>query len=195
MSHILAARFQTFDAAQAGADMLASRGILRDDIDLFYVNPAGRHDRYPLGGDRAVDPNAGGGAVRAWAGSVVVAVVFALVGLILALALRWSWIVVVLFAAAGAYIGSLQGAMSGLPGRARRESALRPDGVLLAVRNDNYDANVTAALLTQAGGVALEQAEGDWQSGHWKSFDPLQPEEPVTVDSQHAADLRDARRR
>ena len=55
MSLIVAGRFQTFDKAEQAASRLFSRGVLEDDVSLFYVNPPGQHAIFPTGGDVDVD--------------------------------------------------------------------------------------------------------------------------------------------
>ncbi|WP_447919874.1 hypothetical protein [Achromobacter aegrifaciens] len=52
MSLIVAARFDTFDQAAMAARQLCAEGYTEDDIHTFYINTAGEHARYPIGGDR-----------------------------------------------------------------------------------------------------------------------------------------------
>ena len=65
MSLIVAARFQTFDQATVAVQKLFTEGFTEDDVHTFYINTAGGHARYPLGGDRVADPDAKGGHLGA----------------------------------------------------------------------------------------------------------------------------------
>ena len=58
MSLIVAARFQTFDEASEATQRLRLEGFDEGEIHTFYINSAGEHARYPIGGDRAADPDA-----------------------------------------------------------------------------------------------------------------------------------------
>ena len=58
MTLIVAARFNTFDAANAAAQRLMEAGVHEDALNVFYVNPPGAHDAFPVGGDQAADPDA-----------------------------------------------------------------------------------------------------------------------------------------
>ena len=69
MSLIVAARFQTFDEAREAAQRLGREGFDEGDIHTFYINTAGEHARYPLGGDRVADPDARGAHIGALAGA------------------------------------------------------------------------------------------------------------------------------
>ncbi len=69
MSLIVAARFEGFEAAQAAAARLSANGFPDWDVNIFYVNPAGEHGRYPLGGDRRSDPDAGRADMGAFLGA------------------------------------------------------------------------------------------------------------------------------
>lgn len=182
MSRIIAARFDTFDAATGAADQLFSNGVIDKDVHVFYVNPGGRHDTYPIGGDRAVDPDSSGGGGGAIKGVVIGACLLGVVGLLLVLILSWHWGVVVLFALAGAYIGSLQGAVSGLGWRRTRRSVGAPaPNVMLAIRIDGYDRASMVSILERAGGTRVEDASGQWEDGKWADFDPLA--EPHEIDA------------
>ena len=65
MSTIVAGVFETEAAAVRAADELRRAGFERGDLDQFVLNPPGRHDQLPMGGDEAADPQAeGGGPAR-----------------------------------------------------------------------------------------------------------------------------------
>src|SRR5690606_16483401 len=87
-------------------------------------------------------------------------------------------------AGAGAYIGSLAGALYSL-GRARPRRTLeqareakvhegRKSGVLLAVHTSRDHESRIAGILRDAGGQEIERAQGRWFNGKWEDFDPLE---------------------
>ncbi len=183
MSLIVAARFDTFDAAQGAAAALIKEGVAPDALHTFFVNPAGAHDRYALGGDRAADPDSQGGQFGAVGGAAAVGIVGALIGAVVAFSFSTSFLIVVAGAGAGAYIGSLAGAMYVL-GKARPRRNLqeavnakinegRASGVLLAVHTSPEHEKHMARILRDAGGREVERAQGRWDEGGWQDFDPL----------------------
>ena len=80
MSLIVAARFQTFDEASEATQRLRLEGFDEGEIHTFYINSAGEHARYPIGGDRAADPDARNAHLGALAGAALVGLLFALAG-------------------------------------------------------------------------------------------------------------------
>lgn len=187
MALIVAARFDTFEDAERAASALMNQGVAGDDLHTFFVNPAGWHDRYPLGGDRAADPNSKGAPLTAVAGAAIVGVVGAFVGGVVAWIFTTSALPIVGGIAVGAYVGSLAGAMYSL-GRPRHRGRFeaarakategRPAGVLLAVHTTPERQSEIAALLRQAGGKEVERAHGRWNQGRWEDFDPLRSPHP-----------------
>ncbi|MGB3291140.1 MAG: hypothetical protein WBA83_17870 [Burkholderiaceae bacterium] len=183
MSLIVAARFDTFDAARGAASVLLKEGVAADALHTFFVNPAGAHDLYALGGDRAVDPHSRGGQYGAVGGAAAVGIVGALVGAVVAFTLSTSFLIVVVGAGAGAYIGSLAGAMyvvgKSRPPRGPRAAAdasadgVRASGVLLAVHVSPEQEKKVARMLKDAGGQEVERAQGRWGEEGWQDFDPL----------------------
>jgi hypothetical protein len=51
MAAIVAGRFDTFDQASAVAKHLYTQHFGQEDVTIFFLNPAGQHARFPLGGD------------------------------------------------------------------------------------------------------------------------------------------------
>ncbi len=184
MSLIVAARFDTFESAEKTAAALMDAGVTQDALHTFFVNPPGAHDRYPLGGDMAADPDSEGAPYSAVGGAAAVGIAGALVGGVIAFTFfAGSMLPIVGGAGVGAYIGSLAGAMYSL-GRARphRTHAQAADakihegrksGVLLAVHTSREHEKRVVAILRAAGGVEIERAQGRWNNGHWEDFDPL----------------------
>jgi len=195
MSLIVAARFQTFDAAGAAAHSLFSAGFRDEDMHTFYVNIAGEHARYPVGGDRKADPDARGASVGAVVGAALLGILFALVCAVVAWQIEPSAIAVAAAGGVGAYIGALAGALwvTGQGRRLRHGSwardvhpEVRQAGVLLALHIAPDQEARAVALLRAAGGVDVERANGRWMNGKWEDFDPLTPPqrepEPGPVD-------------
>ncbi|TEA77668.1 hypothetical protein [Allopusillimonas ginsengisoli] len=183
MSLIVAARFETFDAAQVAASRLMEAGITPDRLHTFYVNPAGSHDRYPLGGDHAADPNSIGAPSGAVAGAAVLGGIGAIIGGIVVSVFGADTAAIAGGAGVGAYVGSLVGAMRGL-GRSRPEQTHaqrketqahegRSSGVVLAVHTEPADEKRVGGILRDAGGAEVERAKGNWRDGKWEDFDPL----------------------
>lgn len=183
MSLIVAARFDTFDAAQNAATALMNAGVAEDDLHTFFVNPAGFHDRYPLGGDSAADPDSKGAPFGAIGGAAALGIVGAVVGGILAASFAESPWLIIPGAGVGAYIGSLAGSVRMLgrpkPRRSIEEATEnhrhegRKSGVVLAVHTAREHEKRIASLLREAGGVEVERAQGRWRNGKWEDFDPL----------------------
>lgn len=191
MSMIVAARFQTFDDASRAIALLRTEGFSEDDFHTFYINSAGEHARYPLGGDRAADPDARGAHVGALAGAAALGLAFALVG---ALAAQWlgaATLIVIAAAGAGAYLGALGGALW-MAGRGRRSPradrlahtgapapdrhpSVRAAGVMLALPVSPDREALARRVLRDAGGHDIERARGRWLDGKWQDFDPLTP--------------------
>jgi hypothetical protein len=185
MSLIVAARFDTFEAAQEAARNLFKINFAEEDVTIFFVNPPGMHDRHPLGGDRDHDPGVANSAKGAGAGAAILGAVGAVVGALIGYAFHFTWILMVLGAGVGAYAGSLFGAMAAsrktkqvrAPGE---RQAVRHAGVLLAVHVDELTESAASKALRASGGVDVEKAAGRWQAGQWVDFDALKP--PILSD-------------
>lgn len=187
MTLIVAARFSTFDAANAAALRLMEAGVHEDALHVFYVNPPGAHDIYTLGGDQAVDPDTRGAPRKALGTAAVLGAAGAVAGGLIIASFSDSFIPIVAGAGVGAYVGSLAGAMRGMdkrrdrvqdPHGPRQAGEGRPAGVMLAVNAAGEQAQEIAAMLVAAGGTQVERAQGRWRGGKWEDFDPLQPPVP-----------------
>lgn len=182
MALIVAARFDTFVDAEKAAAALMQSGVKEDELYTFWVNPPGAHDRHPMGGDRTADPDSEGAAGSSWATAAIVGIVGAVIGGLVLSFFTDSTLPVVAGAGVGAYIGSLAGAMRpmGKPRYRSPEDAARAEtnkgrhaGVLLAVRTTAQHEVHVARMLRDAGGAEVERANGRWENGRWKDFDPL----------------------
>lgn len=190
MSLIVAARFDTFDEAAVAARKLFAEGFTEDDIHTFYINTAGEHARFPIGGDRVADPDAKGGHFGAVAGASALGLLFALLGGLIAARLAASILIVIAAAGVGAYLGALAGALwvvgrgrgrSGAPAAPDVHPDLRQAGVMLALHVAPERDALARKVLAEAGGLDIERAQGRWLDGKWEDFDPLTP--PRRVDT------------
>ncbi len=172
MAQIVAARFDTFDAATAATKKLSANGVRDDDMNVFYVSPAGRRATYPIGGDSAVDVGSAGGGATAMIGMLLFGVILGAIGWAIVSILNWHWAVIVLFVLVGGYVGSLPGALNKLGKVHKRESAgAPPPNVMLALRVEDYDRVAMIDMVRQAGGANLEETSGQWEDGEWTGFD------------------------
>jgi len=181
MSLIVAARFEGFEAAKAAASRLATSGFPDWDIHTFYVNPAGEHGRFPYGGDRRSDPDAGRADMGAYLGAGGVGAVFAVFGGFVAAELSDSTAAILAAAGVGAYLGSLFGALWVTGHGTTQHGHFNPDshaeirqaGVMVAVRVRPQRELLACRILRDAGGADVEHANGRWRNNHWEDFDPL----------------------
>jgi hypothetical protein len=176
MSLIVAGRFTTFHAAERAAQALFGRGVLQEDVTLFFVNPPGMHARFSIGGDQSTDP----GARRAPLGAAIGAVAGAVVGVAIFAVFSVPVLVSMIAAGVGAYVGSMIGAMSHMrrkgPQQKPKATASHEShaaGVLVAVHVNPENQSEVARMLREAGGVDIERTSGRWQHGRWADFDPL----------------------
>src|SRR5690606_5315213 len=118
------------------------KGYTEDDVHMFYVNTAGEHGRFPLGGDRVADADARGAHRGAIIGAAIIGLVFAAVFGAITWGVTSSILAVVALAGVGGYLGSLWGALWVAGRRDRRKPRdvqmdeghpeVRQSGVLLA---------------------------------------------------------------
>lgn len=176
MSLIVAARFDTFEQAGGATDRLRAAGFDAQDVSSFFVNPAGQHSRYHLGGDADVNPGTRRAHRGAIAGALAGLVAGGVLGVLLVVLTALPGLVAAGLALVGAYVGSLAGAMNltrGTQAGPAREG--RPAGVLVAVQVTPLNQSRATGLLRAAGGHDLEQAQGEWRDGQWVDFDPARP--------------------
>lgn len=187
MSQIIAARFTTFPDAESAKERLLASGFVDEDIAEFFVNPAGQHARFPIGGDRYADPQARPAGLGATGGGAIGALVGAAIAAVLTFAIFHSLLVLIVATAVGAYIGSLAGALlltrggrkGAQPAQAPEEPHERESGVLLAVHINPEQETVVRRVLAEANGTDIELASGTWRDGHWADFDPTKKVKPA----------------
>jgi hypothetical protein len=178
MSRIIAGRFDATVDADAAIEALRREGFNRDEIDSFYVGPAGQHDMTPVGGD----VHSSAGSRFAGIGAVAGAIVGGLIGMLIGFAIdsRYGAVVVLFAAGLGAYVGSFLGTMrkvrGGRPEEATRAHPLEPKaGRMIAVNADRPGMDARALkVLREFGARDVGRADGTWRNG-WKDFDPRAP--------------------
>jgi len=183
MNNIIAGRFETQDQGKRAVEALQRDGFKRDALSMFFVNPAGQHDSYPIGGDSDESPGAHDADKGAVAGGGVGAAVGAAIGL--ATVPFTGPAGVIAGAGVGAYTGSLAGAMKmtnneskvdeSADGSDTRKMTERHSGVLVAVRldSDTDEARSLAIKALHAQNAAdIEHAQGQLVDGDWTDFDP-----------------------
>ncbi|APD12271.1 hypothetical protein [Pandoraea sputorum] len=189
MAMIVAGRFTTFDQANLVASRLYDRSFRPSDVSVFFLNPTGQHARFPMGGDVDADA-AARPASRGAAQGVVAGGAFGLaMGALLYVAIWRFWLVPVVGMMAGAYLGAFLGALRRMQSRERvsaRQAGMRDAGVMLATHVSESTADTAIAVLRDAGAAEIEQANGVWEGGEWRDFDPVQH-------AHHAQDVPSAR--
>jgi hypothetical protein len=170
MARIAAAVFADQSSAERAMAALTALGVADADVERFVVNPPGRHNHLPLGGDEDADDDAKPGDRGALAGAAVGSAVGGVAGVLAASIIGPAGIAGGI--AAGAYTGALAGALNSM-GR-RPEPAVRPYGVMVAVNLDRVDdGEEVLDVLYDGGAEMIEQAQGEWRNGHWADFDPV----------------------
>jgi hypothetical protein len=181
MTRIVAGVFDDERAATAAAHELRDAGFQAGDLDQFALNPPGRHDALPLGGDEDADATARGGDKGAVTGAAIGTAVGAVAGL--AATPLIGPIAIAGGAAAGAYAGSLAGAVERM-GKGQPAAEARPAGVMVAVNTETQNDDVAIGVLRDSAARMIERAEGAWRDGKWVDFDPVRA--PDIVESRVA---------
>jgi hypothetical protein len=179
MATIIAGRFEQQLEAQHMTEELLRAGFAREHIAAFYLNPAGQHATYRLGGDhdksvgaktsgRGIVAGVAAGAAAGVAATPILGPLGPVAGGLL-----------------GAYLGGLVGGLvqmkeQGDTGEHEEdpENALpvRHAGVYVAIAVDDDDGQKRAAeVLAALGASDVECAEGSIVNGDWIDFDPSVP--------------------
>lgn len=183
MTTIVAGHFQLQDEAARAVSELSGAGYAKDAISSFFVNPAGQHDAFPVGGDRNKSPGAEDTGKGAAAGVAAGAAAGAAVGA--ATAPVTGPVGPALGGLVGGHLGSLVGTLNATEDDVQEEGQgnvlhRRPAGMLVAVEVLDADAERRAVdLLKRLQAARIERSEGHIANGVWEDFDPLS--EPVLV--------------
>ena len=176
MSTIIAGHFQLQDEIAEARIALRDAGFAAERISSFYVNPAGQHATYELGGDHDKSPGAKesdegvvkGGAVGAVAGAVAGSATIAATGPIGP----------VVGALVGAHVGSLYSLHkmkeAGEPEQGgENQRPPRRAGMMIAVAVEGAEQEQRALdTLRRLGAHDIERADGSISGGDWGDFDP-----------------------
>lgn len=179
MATIIAGRFEQQTDSTHTIDALLDAGFRREHIASFFLNPAGQHATYELGGDH--DRSAGArtsgkgiaaGVVAGAAAGMAVTPVLGPLGPVAGGLL-------------GAHLGGLIGGLSQMrdqgdvgPNAEDPENALplRHAGMYVAIATtDDESVDRAVDMLTTLGATDLEHAEGTITNGDWVDFDPSVP--------------------
>jgi hypothetical protein len=179
MATIIAGRFDQQSDVDHATKELVDAGFTRNRIASFYLNPAGQHATYPIGGD--ADKSAGakesgkGIAAGAAAGAAIGVAATPFLGPVGA----------VTGGLVGAHVGGLVGGLSQMKenGDAGENAEdidnvlpVRHAGMYLAITVDEPPGEARACeLLTAAGALDLERAQGTISDGDWSDFDASVP--------------------
>ena len=177
MARIVAGVFDDEQQATVAAHDLRGAGFEAGDLDQFALNPPGRHQGLPLGGDEDADAKAEGGDAGAVKGAAIGTAVGTVAGIAATPLLGPA--AVAGGAAAGAYAGSLAGAVKRM-GDDRPAPEPRPAGIMVAVHAGQAEEEELAIdLLRDHGARMIERADGTWRDGKWSDFDPVGTPEVV----------------
>ena len=184
MTIIITGNFEQQDKAQRALSDLAGAGFAVDQTATFFVNPAGQHDLFPIGGDEDESP----GTEDAAGGSASGAAIGGAVGVAVGLAtLRCRPGAAVAAAGVGAYAGSLYGALGNTDDKKnpetqvareelRRSRPPRKSGMLVAVSAPaSVQQDAAIRILRAHGATDIERPEGTIVAGNWTDFNPLTP--------------------
>ena len=182
MSSIIAGRFQTFDQAEGAVQALINGNINRDDVSVFYVNPAGQHDAAPIVSDSDhADHEAIENANDVVTGAAAGGAIGLAVGIAAAVPVVGAAVAVTAMGV-GAYTGSFAGNLNGVSEEGVPMPAPRRAGVLVAVRLESDQASQQASIILRAeGGEDLEMADGVLRDGKWIDFDPVTPQRFIST--------------
>ena len=173
MQTIIAGRFEQQSESEHAVRELAHAGFAAEHISSFYLNPPGRHDAFPIGGDQnssegARDAPAGlaagttaGGAIGAAVGAATLPVTGPLGP--------------VAGAMVGAHIGNVAGSLGAMKDDGDEPGPpVRQWGMMVAVAVENDDqASAAVSLLRSLGAADIERARGTIENGDWQDFDPV----------------------
>ncbi|HJV75659.1 MAG TPA: hypothetical protein VJ654_15650 [Noviherbaspirillum sp.] len=183
MSTIIAGRFQQQEAVDDAIEDLVQAGFPRESIASFFVNPAGQHDVYAIGGDHAESAGAHESKTGVVKGAATGAVVGAAATAVL------GPIGTVTGALLGAHVGGLLGGLSKMKERgeagvhgedADNAAPVRRSGMMLAVAVGEQENEADAInALRVLGAEDIERASGTIADSEWDDFDPLSVPELV----------------
>ena len=181
MGTIIAGRVQTQDDAAYAISRLTSAEFAFEKVCSFFVNPAGQHDAYALGGDHDKSPGAeqsGSGVAQGMGSGSVIGAVAGIAGTAVVGPLG-----PIVGALLGAHAGGLVGAMSSMKESSETDPPAdvhdyhevpRRSGMLVAVQVSSAEEQARAIDCLRGIGVEdIESASGTITAGTWTDFDPV----------------------
>lgn len=187
MTRIIAGRFEQQSQAQDAIAEILRAGFNEDQISTFYVNPAGQHDTYKIGGDRDKSPGTEDNAAGRAAGMATGGAVGAAVG---AVTTPFTGpLGAITGGMVGAHLGSFAGSLGSMKDDGEEveehEVPIRQAGMLVAISVPEDDKeNIAIDALRAVGAADIERNEGTIIDGDWKDFDPVAPPSLIE-DSSH----------
>lgn len=174
---IIAGRFGQQTEVDETVEELLRAGFMRERISTFYMNPPGRHDAYPIGGDHDRSPGAKesdkGIAAGVAAGAAIGVAATPILGPVGP----------VTGALVGAHLGGVMGGLSHMKEEGetgdRNEDVenaapIRQAGMMIGVGvTGQHEEDVAVNVLRAAGAADIERAEGNIENGDWVDFNPL----------------------
>jgi len=168
MATVIAARFQLIEQTELVLELLMKAGFAEGKMTSFYVNPAGQHGVYMIGGDQYESSGIPVFDKGTRLGSVTKSLVEAVIG-------------------AGSHeekhvsghvptIRHRQGTDNAIRNPAPEIGELRKSGMLVAVELGAPSLqSATVALLLGLGAKNIEKMDGEIVDGEWLDFNPLSP--------------------
>lgn len=176
MTTIIAGRFEQQTEVEDTVKELLQAGFSREHISTFYVNPAGQHHAYPIGGDHAESQGAkqtnktvAAGAATGAAVGIATTPILGPLGPVTGGLL-------------GAHLGGLVGGLAGMKDRGEtgehgedpeNATPIRQAGMMVAVGVGDHEYEDRAInVLRTLGAADIERSEGKIENGDWIDFDP-----------------------
>jgi hypothetical protein len=176
MSTIIAGRFEQQTQASDAVGELVNAGFQSDQVSAFFVNPAGQHDTFTIGGDRDESPGAEDTGKGVSAGLASGAAIGAAIGA------ATTPLTGPLGAVTGAFVGAHVGSLAGSLGSTDDDNdpnllRHRRSGMIVAVTVPAEVAwqGKAVEILQSLGADDIERAEGTIANGDWQDFDPISP--------------------
>lgn len=174
MQTIIAGRFEQQDSSEHAVMELVRAGFAAEHVSRFYLNPPGRHDTFPIGGDVDESEGAKDAGTGMAAGAVTGGTVGAAVG---AVTTPFTGpLGAVIGGLVGAHIGNTAGAMGAMHDDAAEgeDPPTRHWGMMVAVGvEDEQQAEQAEQLLRSLGASDIERAMGTIEGGDWQDFNPV----------------------
>jgi len=162
MAAVIAARFDTFAAADSAAHALFALGVDAADVDVFFASTPPAATTCD-----ALDANKLSVRYREQAHVSVLATLGAVFGTAVVMSFSGPALAMLAGGASGAFLGAWVGAMW-LAARSRVTQVEQEGWVaLLTARVRVAQAQEVSLLLADAGGRHIEQSRGTWEHGRW----------------------------